>query len=212
MGLSVSIASAIAIVGWIAFIGATSTALITTMNNVGILVNSASSNDIKLNVQLSLAITSVESESINFTVQNMGSREIFFENETFGWNSVIVTYNSTNWQSYLIDNYTILAINPASSNTSSNFAGQQSIKPGEEALIEVDLPAGAPPILDQTSTSIGSVLNVVFASQYGVTAAQEILVSNYGPQTMTSSGGNGSGSSGSEASSGGYTIGGGGVG
>ena len=197
MGLSVSIASAIVLIGWIAFIGSISAAMLTTINAVGTVVNSTSSDDIKLSVQLALTITYAYNSNITISVQNTGSREIFLRNETFEWNSVILTYNNTDWQTYLIDNYTVLAINPVGANTSSTFTSQQSIKPGEQALIEVDLPSGAPPIL------LGSIVNVVFASQYGVSAAQEILVSAYGQQTSISEGGQGI--SGSD----GYTTGGG---
>jgi len=179
MGLSVSIASAIVLVGWIAFIGAISTALLTTMNNVGTLANSPSSNEVKLGVQLGLTITSVESSSLNFSVQNTGSVDIFLRNETFAWNSVIVTYNNTGWQTYLIDNYTVLAINPIGTNESFDIASHQSINPGEQALIQVSLPSSAPDI------QIGSVVDVVFASNYGVVARQEILVPSYGEQTQT---------------------------
>jgi archaellum component FlaF (FlaF/FlaG flagellin family) len=177
MGLSVSIASAIVLIGWIAFIGAISTALLATMNNVGTLVNSTSSDDIKLSVQLGLTIVSVESRSINFSVQNTGSRDVFLRNETFAWNSVIVTYNNTDSQTYLIENYTVLAISATGTNESFDVVSHQNIKPGEQALIEIDVPSEAPDIL------IGSVVNVVFASHYGVSARQEILVSTYGEQT-----------------------------
>ena len=183
MGLSVSIASAIVLVGWIAFIGAISTALLTTMNNVGTLANSTSSDDIKLSVQLGLTMASVESRSLNFSVQNTGSRDIFLRNETFSWNSVIVTYNNTEWQTYLIDNYTVLAINVTGTNESFDVTSHHSIKPGEQALIQVYLPSSAPDI------QIGSVVDVVFASHYGVIARQEILVLAYGEQTQTSGGG-----------------------
>jgi len=205
VGLSVSIASAIVLVGWIAFIGAVSTALLTTMNNVGSLVNSTSSDSIKLSVELGLTITSVENRLLNFSVRNTGSRDIFLRNETFAWNSVIITYNTstynaTNWQTYLIENYTVLAINATGTNESFDVASHQSIKPGEQALIEVDLPSGAPDI------RIGSVVNIVFASHYGVSARQEILVSTYGEQVLMSSGGQGS------SGLGGYSVGGGVVG
>ncbi|MGA2308108.1 MAG: hypothetical protein ABSG57_00995 [Candidatus Bathyarchaeia archaeon] len=182
MGLSVSIASAIVLVGWIAFVGAISTALLTTLNNVGTLVNSPSSDDVRLNVQLGLAIASVESRSLNFSVQNTGSRDIFLRNETFAWNSVIVTYNNTDWQAYLVDNYAVLAINAIGTNESFDVTSHQSIKPGEQALIQVDLPSGAPDI------QLGSVVNVVFASHYGVTARQEVLVLTYGEQIAHASG------------------------
>jgi hypothetical protein len=182
VGLSVSIASAIVLVGWIAFIGAISTALLGTMNNIGSIMNSPSSNNIKLNVQLRLTITSVESRSINFSVQNTGSLDIFLRNQTYAWNSVIITYNNTDWRTYLLDNYTVLSINALGTNESFDVTSHQSIKPGEQALIEIYLPSGAPDIL------IGSVVNVVFVSHYGVSAMQEILLSTYGAQISVSSG------------------------
>lgn len=176
MGLSISIASAIVLVGWIVFISAISTALLTTMNSVGTLANSPSSDDVKLNVQLGLTITSVESRSLNFSVQNTGSLDIFLRNGTFAWNSVILTYNNatynnTDWQTYLIDNYTVLAINAIGTNESFDLASHQSINPGEQALIQVHLPSSAP-----YGIQIGSIVDVVFASNYGVIARQEILV------------------------------------
>jgi len=200
VGLSVSIASAIVLIGWIAFIGAISTALLTTMNSVGSLVNSTSNDDIKLTVQLGLRITSVENRAVNFSVTNQGSKDVFLRNETFAWNSVIITYNNTDWQTYLIENYTVLDISATGTNESFDITSHQSIKPGEQALIEIDLPSGAPDIL------IGSVANVVFASHYGVSARQEILVSTYGEQALMSGGGQGN------SGLGGYSVGGGVIG
>jgi archaellum component FlaF (FlaF/FlaG flagellin family) len=187
MGLSVSIGSAIVLIGWIAFIGAISTALLTTMNSIGTLANSPSSDEVKLGVQLGLTITSVENTSITFSVQNTGSSSIFLKNETFPWNSVIVTYNNatynnTDWQTYLIDNYTVLAINVTGTNASFDVASHQSINPGEQALIQAYLPSSAPNI------QIGSVVDVVFASNYGVIARQEILLPSYGEQIQTGGG------------------------
>jgi hypothetical protein len=180
MGLSVSIASAIVLVGWIAFVGTISATMLTTVNDIGSLVNSTSSDDIRLSVQLGLRIEGVESRSINISVLNIGSRDIFLRNETFAWNTVIVTYNNTDWQTYLIENYTVLTINVAGTNESFDAASHQSIKPGEQALVEIDLPTGAPDILT------GSIVNVVFASHYGVSVTQEIFVSTYGSQISTS--------------------------
>jgi archaellum component FlaF (FlaF/FlaG flagellin family) len=179
MGLSISIASAIVLVGWLALVGAISTTMITAVFDMGTIVNSASNESNKLNVQLSLRITNVESSAINFSVLNSGSIDVFLGNETFAWNSVIVTYNDTDaqnnssWQTYLIENYTVLAINVTGTNESFDLTSHQSIKPGEQAIIEVNLPPEAPEI------PIGSVLNVVFASNYGVTASQEVFVSTY---------------------------------
>jgi hypothetical protein len=183
VGLSVSIASAIVLVGWIAFIGAISTALLTTMNNVGSLVNSTLNDDIKLSVQLGLTIRSVENRSLNFSVQNTGSRDIFLRNETFTWNSAIVTYNNTDWQTYLIENYTVLTINATGTNESFDVTSHQSIKPGEQALINIQLPSSAPDILTN------SVITVVFATHYGISAQQETFISQYGERTLGMVGG-----------------------
>jgi archaellum component FlaF (FlaF/FlaG flagellin family) len=173
MGLSVSIASAIVLAGWIAFIGAISTAMLSGVNSFGLLVNSMSTNDVKLGVQLELNITNVESGQINLTVANTGSKDLFLQDESYAWNSIIVTYNDTGWQTYLIDNYRVLAIGVIGSDSSFSPASHHSINAGEQAFIQVKLPLGAPNI------DIDSVVTVVFVSQYGVTAEQEIFVSTY---------------------------------
>lgn len=191
MGFSVSIASAIVLVGWLALVGSISGTMLTTLNEIGTLVNSTPSDSIKQGVQLGLQITSVQNRSINFSVVNTGSIAIFLRNETFAWNSVIVSYNATSWQTYLIDNYTVLAISVAGTNESFDVSSHQSLNPGEQVFIEVYLPAQAPEI------PLGSVVDVVFASNYGVCANQEISLSTYGDQELTSS--NGSTNSGSGA-------------
>lgn len=176
MGLSVSIASAIVFVGWIALIGAVSTSLLSTMNVLGSTMNSASDDKIKLGVQLGLNITSIEAREINFSVRNTGSRDIFLRNQSFVWNSVIVCYNisDSQWQTYLIENYTVLAINVTGTDASFNMSSHSCIKPGEEASIEVDLPSEAPDIPPN------SLVTAVFASHYGVSASKEVFVSQYG--------------------------------
>ena len=131
---------------------------------------------------------------------NQGSKDVFLRNETFAWNSVIITYNNSDWQTYLIENYTVLDISASGTNESFDITSHQSIKPGEQALIEVELPSGAPDIL------IGSVVNVVFASHYGVSARQEILVSAYGEQALMNGGEQGI------LGLGGYSVGGGVIG
>jgi len=178
MGLSVSIASAIVFVGWIAVAGAISTSILYAMNTLGTMVNSTSDEKIKLGVQLELNITSIDAREINFSVINAGSREIFLRNATSVWNSVIICYNNSGQQTYLIDNYTVLSISVIGTNVSFDPASHACIKPGEEASIEVELPSGAIyPILET------SVVTVVFASHYGVSAVQEVYVSRYGQRT-----------------------------
>jgi hypothetical protein len=69
-----------------------------------------------------------------------------------------------------------LAINVIGNNASFDVTSHQSINPGEQALIQVYLPSSAPDI------QVGSVVDLVFASNYGVIARQEILVLTYGEQ------------------------------
>jgi len=176
MGLSVPIASAIVFIGWIALAGAISTSTLSTMNALGSMVNSASDDKIKLGVQLELNITSIEARELNFSVRNTGSRDIFLRNESYVWNSVILNYNTTtsDWQAYLIENYTILSINVTGTDASFTITSHSCLKPGEEALIQVELPSGAPDI------PVNSLVTVVFASHYGVSAAEEAFISQYG--------------------------------
>jgi hypothetical protein len=145
--------------------------MISGLNSFGLLVNSMSTDDVKLGVQIGLTITSVEGRIINLNLTNTGSKDLFLENKSYAWNSIIVTYNDTEWQTYLIDNYSVLAISVIGSSTSFNPASHPSINGGEQALIQVVLPSGAPPI------DTDSIVTVVFVSQYGVTAEQEISVS-----------------------------------
>jgi archaellum component FlaF (FlaF/FlaG flagellin family) len=178
VGFSVSIASAIVLVGWIAFISAISTAMLQTINTVGLQVNSTTDDKTRLAVQLQLGITSIENRTINFTVANTGSREIFLRNETYAWNTVLLTYNNTGWITYMIENYTVLSINATGTTGSFNPATHRSIKPGEQALMSIQLPASAPDVLTN------SIITVVFATNYGISAQQETFVNQYGLRTV----------------------------
>jgi archaellum component FlaF (FlaF/FlaG flagellin family) len=174
MGLSISIASAVALIGWIIFIGAVSTAMLRTMNEVGLQVNSSTGDTIRLSVQLRLNITDIESRTVNFTISNTGSKEIFLRNETFAWNTVILTYNNTDYKTYMIENYTVLNINATGTDQTFDLTTHHTIKPGEQAFINIQLPPSAPDILTN------SVVTVVFATHYGTSAQQEIYVNQYG--------------------------------
>jgi len=177
MGLSITIASAVVLIGWIVFVGAVSTAMLRTMNEVGLQINS-SDDKIRLSVQLQLRITAIQDRTLNFTVSNTGSREIFLRNETFAWNTAILTYNNTDWKTYVIENYTILMINATGTDESFDLSTHHSIKPGEQALINIQLPTSAPDILEN------SVVTVVFATHYGATARQEVFVNLYGERLL----------------------------
>jgi len=178
MGLSITIASAVVLIGWIVFVGAVSTAMLRTMNEVGLQINSSSDDKIRLSVQLRLSINAIENRTLNFTVSNTGSREVFLRNETYAWNTAILTYNNTDWKTYVIENYTILMINATGTDESFDLSTHHSIKPGEQALINIQLPTSAPDILTN------SVVTVVFVTHYGASARQEVFVSQYGERLL----------------------------
>jgi len=135
-------------------------------------METTSNDEIKVGVQLGINVTGLAPQEINFSITNIGSREIFLRNETYAWNSVIIAYNNTNWQTYLIDSYTILSINISGTNISFDVSSHPSIKPGEEASVQAFLPTGAPDIAES------SLVTVVFASHYGVVARQEVSASS----------------------------------
>jgi len=178
MGLSITIASAVALIGWIIFIGAVSTAMLRTMNEVGLQVNSSTDDRLRLSVQLRLSITDIEGRTLNFTVSNTGSKEIFLQNETYAWNTAILNYNNTDWKTYTIENYTVLRISATGTNESFDLSTHRTIKPGEQVLINIQLPPSAPDILTN------SVVTVVFATHYGVSAIQEVFVNQYGERPL----------------------------
>jgi archaellum component FlaF (FlaF/FlaG flagellin family) len=184
MGLSISIASAVALIGWIIFIGAVSTAMLRTMNEVGLQVNSSTDDRLRLSVQLRLSITDIENRTVNFTVYNTGAKEIFLRNDTFAWNTAILTYNNTDWKTYTIENYTVLRINATGTNETFDLSTHRTIKPGEQALINIQLPTSAPDIL------MNSVVTVVFATHYGISARQEVFVNQYGERILIAGLGN----------------------
>jgi archaellum component FlaF (FlaF/FlaG flagellin family) len=179
MGLSITIASAVVLIGWIIFIGTVSTTMLRMMNEVGLQVNSSSDDRLRLSVQLRLGITDIESRTLNFTVTNTGSKEIFLQNETYAWNTAILNYNNTDWKTYTIENYTVLSISATGTNESFDLSTHHTIKPGEQALINIQLPPSAPDILTN------SVVTVVFATHYGTSATQEVFVNQYGERTLT---------------------------
>ena len=172
MGLSVGVASTIVLAGWIAFAGTVSTAILSNLNDVLALMESTSTDEIKVGVQLEINVTGLAPQEINFSVTNTGSKEIFLRNGTYAWNTVIIAYNNTNWQTYLIDSYIVLMINISGTDISFDVSSHPSIKSGEEALVQAFLPAGAPDIAES------SIVMVVFASHYGVVALQEVSASS----------------------------------
>jgi len=165
MGFSTPVASAIILIGLIAFMGATSLSLIYSINQLTILLNTTLKHD--LDAQIELSIVDINASSVEFYVKNTGSKTIFLENRGFSWNSVIIAYRNNTWHSYLIEDYRVIEIKVENSAVAFNVSTHKYINPGEEARILVSLPEYAPRI------PYNETVIVVFFSHYGVSAVKE---------------------------------------
>ena len=165
MGFSSTMASTIILIGLISFTCATSAATLITLNNLVKVICQLS--DKKPSIKLEIEIVSINSSTIYFYIMNKGSQPIFFREDGYRWNSVVVAYNNTGWRSYLIENYTILEIRVTGTNISFNVDRHKLVNPGEEAHILLNLPSGAPEI------PMNGAVVVVFISYYGVSAIKE---------------------------------------
>lgn len=166
MGFSVSLASTIIIIGMVATAGVLAGtmfqitgALYETVEVYGDLERT------RLDVRLELEIVDIEARELNITVSNIGSRTIFLASgQDYKFNTVIISYDG---HSYIVEDYEILEIRVSGSNAPFDPASHLHIAPGEEALLKVEIPDGAPDI------PAGGVVSAVFASHYGVSAADE---------------------------------------
>jgi len=173
LGFSTTIASAIILIGLISFAAASVGAMLYVLNTINLLRETADQN---LNqVQLELNVTEVNvteggSLIIRFTLRNSGSKPVFLVNRNdYNWNSVVVSYYNQGRHIYLIENYKVSEIKVQGSNVSFNPSNHKFINPGEEALIEVDLPG------DAVEIPVNGVVTVVFISHYGVSAMEEAV-------------------------------------
>jgi len=167
MGFSVTVASAISLIGLIIFTSVMATTIISAINTLAqlkyLMFKSSHANEVKID----LFLDEVNASKIRFYVRNSGSKQIFLMREDYNWNSIIVSYKNIYWRSYLIEDYSILEIRVAGTNFLLDVNSHRSLNPGEEALIEAYLPQGAPEIPANSSVI------VVFASHYGVSAVGE---------------------------------------
>ncbi|MEM2342248.1 MAG: hypothetical protein QXX94_07175 [Candidatus Bathyarchaeia archaeon] len=167
MGFSVTIASAIILIGLIVFTSVTAATMISTINTLVQLKSLALKVDPLNNVKIDLVISEIEPLKVRFYIRNSGSKPIFIKLGDYNWNSVIISYRNVYWRSYLIENYSILEIRVVGTNYTLDMSMHGSLNPCEEALIEAYLPQGAPEI------PLNSSVIVVFASHYGVSAIGE---------------------------------------
>ena len=171
MGFSVTIASAIVLIGLIILFGCLSTVLVYSLNTLSDVTKEYIGRERdKLDVRLELSLTSIGANSCIINVRNLGTKTVFLQSQrNFQWNSIVTSYqtNEKNWFSYIIEDYTVLEVNVTDTQVSFDPGNHGFINPGEEARISFNLPEEAPGI------PVGATVIVVFASHYGVTAQAE---------------------------------------
>jgi len=165
VGFSVSAASTVILIGLITFVSVTAASLLYSLNQLTLLLNKSVKQDI--GVQIELQIVSINASSIEFYVRNTGSKTIFFKNQGFNWNSVVVAYRNNSWFSYLIEDYVISEVRVQNTNLTFSVATHTYVNPGEEAKITLSLPSDVPLI------PINETVIIVFISHYGVSTMIE---------------------------------------
>jgi archaellum component FlaF (FlaF/FlaG flagellin family) len=172
MGFSVTLASAIVLIGFLAVFASFSTALFQGAKELSYIAKDYVSREReKIDVNLQLTVDAANAASCNVTVKNVGSKTIFLKSQNeFSWNTIMISYgNNSHWQSYSIEDYEILEVKVSGTNSSFNPASHSYVNPGEEAQIAFSIPSGASEI------PVQSVVSVTFASHYGVTASGEAV-------------------------------------
>jgi archaellum component FlaF (FlaF/FlaG flagellin family) len=170
MGFSVTIASAIVLIGLVVLFGSLSAVLVYSLNVLSDTAREYLRHERdKLDVKLELEIETISQDSCTINVKNPGTKAIFLkEQEDFQWNTIMISYqNGSQWRSYIIENYTVLEVNITNTEVTFDPANHGFINPGEEARISFDLPEGAPLVPNEATVII------VFTSHYGVTAQAE---------------------------------------
>jgi archaellum component FlaF (FlaF/FlaG flagellin family) len=170
VGFSVTLASAIVLIGFIAIFTSFTTALSQGVNELSTIAHEYVNRERdKIDVQLQLTVNNVTASSCTVTVKNTGSKTIFLRSQNgYKWNTLMVAYGTgSQWQSYPIEEYEILAVRISGTNATFNPAVHSYVNSGEEASLAFTIPAEAPEIPS------GAVVAVTFASHYGVTAQGE---------------------------------------
>ncbi|MBS7604741.1 MAG: hypothetical protein QXR62_02770 [Candidatus Bathyarchaeia archaeon] len=165
MGFSAVVASAITLTGLLIFAGLTVIIIpLTTSAMTSLSQTIRNYNSMDGGARIELSVNSVDGVSVRFYLRNLGPKTIFFRRGNYDWNTILVSYRSDFWRTYLLDNYTILEKRIINSNYTLNAEGSLSLNPGEEALIEAYLPPEAPEI------PVNDTVTVVFVSHYGSVA------------------------------------------
>ncbi len=172
MGFSVTITSSIIL---IVFLALSSMFLITVFQSLKEILYTAEEyvnrEREKLDIALQLEVHPINATSCNITIENIGSKVIFFENQSeYKWNTIILSYgNNSFWVSYPIEDYDILEVRVSGTNYVFTPDNHSYIDAGEEAHIFLSIPSGAPEI------PLNGLVSVVFVTHYGVTAKGEAV-------------------------------------
>lgn len=122
MGFSVTIASAIVLIGLIILFGSLSAVLVYSLNTLFDATKEYVNRERdKLDVRLELNITSIESDSCVIEVKNLGTKTIFLQSQNnFQWNSIVTSYQN-GWLSGWDQRVKITIDKNDVNNTLSNF-------------------------------------------------------------------------------------------
>jgi len=172
MGFSVTLASAIVLIGFLAIFASFTTAFFQGIKELSYIAEDYVSREReKIDVKLQLTVDAVNATACNATVKNIGSKTIFLKSQNgFKWNTIMVSYGSSSqWQSYPIEEYEIFDVRVSGTNSTFNPSTHSYVNFGEEMRLAFSIPSGAPEIPAQ------AVVSVTFASHYGVTASGEAV-------------------------------------
>lgn len=170
MGFSVTISTAIILIGLIVLLSSASVAIIQSAREITCVVDDYLAREReKLDVRLELQIESVNARNCTFAVNNTGSKTVFLQSQNgFQWNTIAFSYgNTSEWRSYLIEDYSVLEVRVSGTNTTFSPNAHPFINPGEEARILFSVPDGAPDV------PVDGIATVAFVTHYGVVASAE---------------------------------------
>ena len=173
MGFSVGISSFIVLIGFVAVFSAVCTAFFTNMEELTFAANDYVNNQKdKIDTQMQLTIDSVSATTCSITIKNVGSKTIFMQNTNgYNWNTIILSYGDNDqWNAFTIETYTISEVKVTATNATLNPTTHKYMSPGEQVVITLNIPGGAPSIESQ------DIVSIVFASHYGVTASGEVTM------------------------------------
>lgn len=161
MGFSIVIASAISLIGLLIFASLIATIALPTVNAIAQLSQKIIAYSSDYGTRIELTFNSANDARVRFYLRNLGPRVIFFRGDGYDWNTIIISYRSYCWRTYILNDYMIMEKKISGTNYTITPLGIAHLNPGEEVLIEAYLPPDAPAI------PANETIIVVFVSHYG---------------------------------------------